>query len=135
MGFLPFFSFCLFLFVFPLKELPFILLEGSGRINGLVVLPQISVASSLVLISLGFFLFSMKFFWNFGCASQSVSFKWGPGGNSLGGGIPCAQQHSQAKAKGRAADSVCGSTALTPAPAWHEEKRENLRRQSPSSRS
>ena len=39
----------------------------------------------------------LKSFWN-----VSNSFRWGPGGDSLGGGIPRAQPHSQAKAKGRA---------------------------------
>ena len=35
--------------------------------------------------------------------------KWDPGGNSLGGEIPRAQPHSQAKAKGRAAGLSSGN--------------------------
>ena len=69
-----------------------------------------------------------------GVQGVSNSFRWGTGGDSLGGGDPArATALTSESERQSAADSVCGSTARTPA--WHEEKRENLRRRSPSSRS
>ena len=49
-------------------------------------------------------------------------------GGLSGGGIRATALTSESERQS-AADSVCGSTARTPA--WHEEKRENLRRRNP----